>query len=257
MAGSEHSSANVKKSLVRAAGVEVTDIHRTIRGRILVEQYYPGQKLSENALAREFGCSRTPVREALKRLERERLIEVRPQSGAYVRAVTTEDYADLLEVRAYIEGLAFRLAVERWQSADIEALEADLQAMDKAVKATPIDMQRYAELHYGFHFRLIRISGNNLLAGMFEALNLRSSHMFLRSMNAESAARTQEEHHRIVRQLRERDSKGEKFVVDHLWRNRSLVVVHAGREGGSMASPSRRRSSPGSDGSFSRSRSPR
>ncbi len=207
------------------ASAEAEGIYGTLRRRILSEEYYPGQKLSENALAADFGCSRTPVREALKRLERERLIEVRPQSGTYVRTVTTKDYEELLEVRAYLEGLAFRLAVERADEGRIDALEGLVRSMDEAIARTPIDMALYAELHYRFHHGLVQAAGNELLATMFERLNLRTSHMFLRSMNAESAARTQEEHYRILRQLRARDPKGEKFVVDHLWRKKGYLAL--------------------------------
>ncbi len=203
--------------------LSVEDIHDMLRKRILQEEYYPGQKLSENALAQEFGCSRTPVREALKRLENERLIEVRPQSGAYVKAVTSIEYTDLLEVRAYLEGLAFRLDLEKAGDADIKALERLVERMDRAVESDPIDMQGYADIHYQFHHLLVSIAGNELLLRTFEGLNLRSSHMFLRSMNAESAARTQEEHHRIVNDLRARDPKGEKFAIGHLWRKKMFL----------------------------------
>jgi len=212
--------SSVKSGKNAAASVGLEDIHETLRKRILAEEYFPGQKLSENALAKEFGCSRTPVREALKRLENERLIEVRPQSGAYVRVESGKDYVDLLEVRSYIEGLAYRLAVERASDAQIDALEGLVDEMDAVMRSSPIDMKRYAELHYGFHSSMVESAGNELLLHMFEGLNLRASHMFLRSMNAEAAKRTQEEHHRIVRQLRARDAKGEKFVVSHLWRKK-------------------------------------
>ena len=205
------------------AGSGIDDIHAILRKRILGADYCPGEKLSENSLAKEFGCSRTPVREALKRLEQEDLVEIRPQSGAYVRQVTTRDYADLLEVRAYLEGLAFRLALERAPDEGARLLDGDILEMDRIIAATPIDMGRYAEVHYRFHRRLVELAGNELLAQMFERLNLRASHMFLRSMSAESAARTQAEHRRIARQLAERDKSGEKFVIDHLWRKKSYL----------------------------------
>ncbi|MCE1196680.1 GntR family transcriptional regulator [bacterium] len=201
----------------------IDDIHATLRKRILGADYYPGKKLSENSLAKEFGCSRTPVREALKRLEHESLIEIRPQSGAYVRQVTTKDYTDLLEVRAYLEGLAFRLALERASDEGLKVLDDDILEMDRIIAAMPIDMGRYGEAHYRFHSHLVELAGNELLAQMFERLNLRASHMFLRSMDAESAARTQAEHCRIARQLAERDKSGEKFVIDHLWRKKSYL----------------------------------
>ncbi len=215
-------SATMTKA-TKSSDATVADIHATLRRRVLNEEYFPGQKLSENVLSREFGCSRTPVREALKRLEAERLIEVRPQSGTYVRAVTDKDYTDLLEVRAYIEGCAFRLALHRSREEDLRGLESLVEAMDETTTAKPIDMQLYADLHYRFHSSLVRMAGNDLLMAMFAGLNLRSSYMFLRSMSAENAARTQEEHHRIVRQLREHDAKGEKFVIEHLWRKKPYL----------------------------------
>ncbi|MEI6873682.1 MAG: GntR family transcriptional regulator [Spirochaetota bacterium] len=201
-----------------ALGIE--DIHLTLRRRILAEDYFPGQKLSENALAKEFGCSRTPVREALKRLENEGLTEVRPQSGTYVRGITTTEFTELMEVRAYLEALAFRLAAERAKPDALAEIAGIVSAMDATVATTPIDMQRYADLHYSFHFSIIELADNELLVKMFERLNLKASHMFLRSMNAEAAAQTQEEHHRILRQLSQHDAKGEKFVIEHLWKRR-------------------------------------
>jgi DNA-binding GntR family transcriptional regulator len=196
------------------------EIHRVLRQRILNEDYSLGSKLSENAIAREFGCSRTPVREAFKRLENEGLIEIRPQSGTYVRMITTRDYIDLLEVRAYIEGLAFRLATEVAPAEAIESLLPLLQEMDRIAISGHEGMQRYAELHYQFHFAIVRMSGNGLLATMFERLNLRSSHMFLRSMTPQDAKRTQDEHYRIFESLRVRDAKGEKFMIGHLWKKK-------------------------------------
>ncbi|MBL8967766.1 MAG: GntR family transcriptional regulator [Spirochaetaceae bacterium] len=204
-------------------GAAIEDIYGSIRRRILTEEFYPGRKLTENALAREYGCSRTPIRESLKRLESEGLIEVRPQSGTYVRRSTSKDYVELLEVRAYLEGLAFRLAVERAPDEGLEALAGLLAEMDAVTASTSIDMARYAELHYRFHYDLVRLAGNELLVSMFERLNLRSSHMFLRSMSSEGAARTQEEHYRILALLRARDRKGERFVVDHLWRKKESL----------------------------------
>jgi DNA-binding GntR family transcriptional regulator len=146
---------------------------------------------------------------------------VRPQSGTYVLEATSKDYIDLLEVRAYLEGLAYRLALGSASEDAIAELASIVDAMDLVIARAPIDMQRYAELHYSLHYSLVKLAGNELLVQMFGRLNLRASHMFLRSMNAAMAAMTQEEHHRIIRQLRERDPKGERFVIEHLWRKKT------------------------------------
>lgn len=202
------------------------EIHRILRQRILGEEYAPSQKLSENAIAREFGCSRTPVREAFKRLDNEHLIEIRPQSGTYVRATTSQDFVDLLAVRAYLEGLAVRLAITEGTAEDFDGMAQLLEKMEGIVIDGPEAMQRFGELHYQFHFAIVRMSRNKLLVTMFERLNLRASHMFLRSMSPPDARNTSAEHHRILDALRARDPKGEKFMIDHLWR-RKLKMARA------------------------------
>lgn len=198
-------------------------IYNALRKRILSEVYIPGQKLTENALAEEFSCSRTPIREALMRLENEGLIVVRPKSGTYVRMLTGKNYQDLLEVRSYLEALAFRLCVEHRPPGMVEELKDLLARMDTLLEGQPIDMPAYAELHYQFHYRQVVLSGNEMLVQMFEKLNLKSSHMFLHIMNRESALATQAEHHRIVQYLAEGDAKGEKFIVSHLWKKRDYL----------------------------------
>lgn len=207
---------------MRAKGNGFEEIYDTLRKKILEEAYYPGEKLSENALAKEFDCSRTPIRETLKRLEQDGLIVVRPQSGTYVRLHSTKDYRDLIEVRAYLESLAFRLAVER--EADPAPMAELADRMDAAVSSAPVDMAAYAESHYAFHREFVSLSGNALLIQSFERLNLKSSHLFLQSMNRESARKTQDEHRRIIDLIAARDRKGEKFVQDHLWKKRDFLA---------------------------------
>ena len=109
----------------------------------------PGSKLSENNLAREFSCSRTPVREALKRLEQDGFVDILPHSGTYVRSPSLTEYQELTEVRAYLEALAFNLAVEK--EADCTELKRILGEMDAIVDNTPIDTVAFGEKHYRFH----------------------------------------------------------------------------------------------------------
>ena len=199
----------------------VEELYSVLRRRILDEYYFAGQKLSENALAKEFECSRTPIREVFKRLEQDGLIVVKPKSGSYVRIYSGKNYLDLIEVRAYLEGLAFRLSVER--GADTSEMEALNKTMDDIIATAPIDMMTYAEVHYRFHREFIRMSGNELLENFFERLNLKSSHLFLQTMNPEIARKTQEEHWRVINLVKARDPKGEKFVIQHLWKKRDYL----------------------------------
>jgi len=185
-----------------ASGTE--DLYSVLRQRILDEYYFAGQKLSENSLAKEFNCSRTPIREVFKRLEQDGLIIVKPKSGSYVRIYSGKNYQDLIEVRSYLEGLAFRLAIER--NADTSTMEAINQIMDDIITNVPIDMMTYAEQHYKFHREFIRISGNQLLEEFFEKLNLKSSHLFF-NYEFRGSSKTQEEHWNIINLVKERNPK--------------------------------------------------
>jgi DNA-binding transcriptional regulator YhcF (GntR family) len=97
-------------------------IYLDIRRRILTRSLYPGQKLSENTLARKHGVSRTPIREVLKRLERDGLVRIKPKSGTYVQQWSTRKIIELYQVRTYLECLAYRLALERASNADVTRL---------------------------------------------------------------------------------------------------------------------------------------
>lgn len=199
----------------------VDELYSVLRKRILSEYYFAGQKLSENVLAREFSCSRTPIRESFKRLEQDGLIVVKPKSGSYVRLYSGKNYRDLIEMRSYLEGLAFRLAIEN--GADTTQLNILNRKMDEIIAAPRIDMTSYADFHFKFHKEFIRLSGNELLENFFERLNLKSSHLFLQTMNPEVARKTQDEHWHIIDLVEAKDPKGEKFVVQHLWKKRDYL----------------------------------
>ena len=200
-------------------------IYQTLRRRIFTEEYAAGQKLSEHALVGEFNCSRTPIREAFKRLEADLLVLVKPRSGTYVRRHFSKDNRDLIEVRAYLEGLAFRLATqtEDTKGPDVSRLTELVSQMDAVIDRKPLDMLAFADLHYQFHLAIIDLSANELLRQMYDRLNLKSSHLFLLSMNEDTAGVTQNEHRQIIQMLANRDPKGEKFMIGHLWKKREIM----------------------------------
>ncbi len=194
------------------------NIYRDIRSKILTDEFRPGQKLSEIQLSREYGCSRTPVREILKRLENDGLIIIKPKSGTYVKNETQKDFIDLMQVRASLEQLAFNLAIVNMKDRIFQRMVKAKKQMDNLVDNDPIDMMKFARLHYQFHLQLIQMSGNNLLIQLFEHLNLRSSHMFYQIMNHQLGLTTQEEHQKILDYLKDRDPEGAAFIYNHLSR---------------------------------------
>ena len=99
-------------------------VYAALRQAILEREFVPGEPLTEGDLSRRFRVSRTPVREALAKLERDRLVRVVPKKGAFVRALSHDEIRDLYEVREALEALAVRLATPHLSREELEDFEA-------------------------------------------------------------------------------------------------------------------------------------
>ena len=98
-------------------------VFESLREAIILGRLKPGERLMEIQLAEEMGVSRTPVREAIRKLELEGFVVMVPRKGAYVAGVSVKDIADVFEVRSALEGLAAGLASERITEEEMEELE--------------------------------------------------------------------------------------------------------------------------------------
>lgn len=200
-------------------------IYRDLRAKILNETLRAGHKLSENVLARNYGCSRTPIREVFKRLENDGFVVIKPKSGTYVRRDTRKEMIELVEVRAYLEALAFHLCLHVMTDSEFRKLAAVKLEMDKLVRQVPIDMMRFAQIHYNFHHLIVKAAKNELLLRYFERLNLKSSYLFYERMDERTGQVTQEEHELILRYLKEKNPRGIEFMKDHLQRKYDLAKL--------------------------------
>jgi len=108
-------------------------VYRDLRRGIIEGTYAPGARLIEQRLAESFACSRTPVREAVRRLESEGLVVVEPNRGAHVRPLAEDEISDLYEVRARLEAYAAELAAIRGDTTDRVRLRQASLAFDEAV----------------------------------------------------------------------------------------------------------------------------
>jgi DNA-binding GntR family transcriptional regulator len=115
-----------------ALGDAVADI---LRRAIFDGSLKPGQKLHENALARQLAVSRSPIREALLQLERERLVDGRLNRSAVVRRPTPDEIRQVYTIRAALEGIAARWAAERATSAQVKQLKQMAAALNQATLA--------------------------------------------------------------------------------------------------------------------------
>ncbi|SHF07360.1 GntR family transcriptional regulator [Alkalibacter saccharofermentans] len=143
-------------------------VFTTMREAIINGDFKPGQRLMEVQLAEQMGVSRTPVREAIRKLELEGLVVMVPRKGAYVAGLSSEDVKEVLEIRAVLEGLAASLAAKNASAADIEQLQEIVEKFK--VAAEEKDVVRLINFDSDFHDVMYRASKNKKLIQLISAL---------------------------------------------------------------------------------------
>jgi len=138
-----------------------TDLAGKLRFEILTEKLRPNEKLTEQVICDKYGVSRTPVREALKNLETEGLIEMIPNRGSFVVGLSDGDMRDLFILRLQNEVQAVRWAIERRTKDEMEAIEESLDFMRFYTERG--DTKRMRSINTGFHRRIASASHNRLL----------------------------------------------------------------------------------------------
>ncbi|MET0887169.1 MAG: GntR family transcriptional regulator [Mycetocola sp.] len=151
----------------KSASTKSLFAYELVRARILRHEYLPGQPINQAGLAQELGISTTPLREALRRLESEDLVELRSHSDARVTELTAEGARDLLELRLALDPMAVALAAERRTKADISRMR-DAQAGMTALPNEPSITQLVA--HREFHQSLYTASHNEALIRTLDGL---------------------------------------------------------------------------------------
>ena len=147
----------------------VETAYREIKRRILQNRYPGGFQILEDELTRELAMSRTPLKEALVRLQNEGLIEVLPRRGMRVLALDAEDVADIFEVLSVLEMLSVRLIAERVENAEsVRRLRAHVDTMKASLEAD--DLDAWASADEAFHRSLVDESGNPRLAAAARTL---------------------------------------------------------------------------------------
>lgn len=190
-------------------GVTVAErVFETVREAIVRGDLRPGMRLSEPELARRYGVSRGPLREALQRLEAQRLVEREPHVGARVAELTFERLIDLSHAREALEGMACRLAAERSTEAELDALDALLD--DHGARTELREGRGYfqKEGDLDFHYRIARASRNALVGRLLcdELYHLMRMYRYKFSGYQGRPAQALAEHRAIVAAMRERDA---------------------------------------------------
>ncbi len=144
-----------------------------LRAAIVQGTIKPNQRLVEETLAQELGVSRTPVREALRRLEAEGLIEFEAQKGARVRPVSADELAELYDLRILLEGHAARLAAKKITPAELDALRGINQqflAILHQADTRGQQVQQLIELNQEFHTQILHVTRNRHLIRIAKSL---------------------------------------------------------------------------------------
>lgn len=151
----------------------VEQVYRKIKSSILSNEYPPGYQALEPEIAKRLGVSRTPVREALIRLEAENLIELIPRRGMRVRPLVIEDILEINQVLTSLETLAISLLGGIHPQRDmLDPMVTSLEEMDRALESG--DLEAWMKADEKYHRFLNVLSGNRHLAGVVESLRAQS-----------------------------------------------------------------------------------
>ena len=173
-----------------------------LRRAILTNRRKPGERLIEDRLSEELGVSRIPIREALRSLAAEGLVEVQPRRGASVADVSPEVARDLVEVRATLEGLNARLAARHHDPVIVEELRQVLTEGNRAARSKHVD--DLVRLNGEFHDKLGQAGRNSILGDIMRTLRERTSLVFAAN-TARRAQQDWDEHSKILAAVIEGD----------------------------------------------------
>lgn len=191
-------------------------VFESLREAIIQGRLRPGERLMEIQLAEELGVSRTPVREAIRKLELEGLVLMIPRKGAYVSQISMKDIADVFEIRRALEGLAARLAAERATDEEIERLERALVKISEVAEAD--DLSGAVALDTDFHEELMAASHNPRLSQLVSNLREQIQRFRLTSLSHPGRVKLAvEEHRKIVDAIAGRDAElAQNLAYEHI-----------------------------------------
>ncbi len=199
------------------------DVADQIRDMIVEGELPPGERINEGALSEQFGISRTPLREALKVLASEGLVELRPNRGTRVSAITPEEVGELFEAVSGIERMAGELAALRMTERDIERLKGLHERMERHYEAG--ERHDYFRLNQQIHNTIVSLAGNSILEATHASLMVRVRRArYLAIQSPERWHESVQEHRAIMQALETRDSAAAgNLILNHVRRTGEVV----------------------------------
>ena len=183
-----------------------------------------GKRMIESVIAESMGISRTPVREAVRKLEAEGLLNHLPKGGYAVRGLDISDIEETFEIRSILESFASYLAAHRHSEKEIVPLEEKMEEFQRYLDKH--DLKELARVNTEFHELLYDLSKSPRLVKMIH--NLRDEIFFLRNIilqSADMAYLSNKDHGEIIKAIKKREAKKvERLVKDHIVRGKKFVI---------------------------------
>ena len=206
-------------------------VYEELKMQILTGKITPGMRMMEVELAESMGVSRTPIREAIKKLEQEGLVTIEPRKGAYASQISVKDMVDILEVRQDMEGLAAHMAAYRMTPKQMKLLEEIAEAYNRAVEdGNMADMIKYDT---DFHNLIVESCNNNILTMMINQLQellLRFRYVYYD--NIKRAEKMPSEHSMIMEAIKDGRSDAARVSAEmHIERIKDMVMNDGIRHG--------------------------
>jgi DNA-binding GntR family transcriptional regulator len=207
----------------RSLGQDVFDY---LKNAIIDQTIEPGSRLVESKIADMLGISRTPLREALHKLEREDWIEKTPSGGFQVVTLTIDDIEQTFGIRSVLEAYAARLAAQNHKDKDLIPLEKKMKEFQDCLDNN--DNYKLQKINTQFHDLLYGLSQSTKLIKMINQLRAQISRFRQIILNQdEFAHQSNEGHMKMLEAIRERDADAvEKIVREHILKGKSAVLNH-------------------------------
>ena len=204
-------------------------VFKTLRRAILTGELKPGERLMEIHLANRLGVSRTPIREAIRKLELEGLVTMIPRRGAEVADITEKNLKDVLEVRRALEGLAIELACQRITEEKKQDLREKLSQVETAVSTK--DSSAIASADVAFHNTIVEASDNDRLIQLVSNLGEQMYRYRLEYLkDTGSRQRLLREHQEIFAGIRNGDKKAVSAAICQHIDNQEEAILSGLRE---------------------------
>lgn len=200
-------------------------VYEELRDLILKGELKPGTRMMEIELAEDMGVSRTPIREAIRKLEREGLVTIEPRKGAYVSDISVEDMAGILDVRGTLEGLAAYLAAKNMTRQEREELIETSQKFNEALING--NMSEMIRSDTSLHHQIVAASRNNYLLHMIETLQelvLRFRYIYYKDFKR--AEEMPAEHKVITESILNGDAETAKLAAINHIENLKQMILH-------------------------------